>query len=388
MLVRELLSLDALQPISSVTGEEGLDNAMKDVVLLEYDSLQQPRPKDYYLDDFIISTLFSAKDDPGALYAMVEQLISLGAVGLAYKSVYFKTIPPEVIALAKAHHFPILKFDGLYIEDVILTISDSMRMRQEFSMFEEPLFQLLRGGADTYGIESLCMQMNPNRKKYMCAVYVHSTDLTCDWSITLRNVLQLRSSRHIISSYRFLQFRRGFFILCNDTQPMEPKAVARDMLRLFDSLGVEYSHLCFGIGTVQQRSADFDRVIRDAFDALLYAITQNKTVATMDELRMYQCIFPMIRDKTTREQIAAIMARLENYDQESSSGCLVATLDAYSSCHYSIPDTATLLHQHPNTIRYRLKKIAELACGTPEADHGIFLLGEFRRIDALSIAIF
>ena len=87
MLVRELLSLDALQPISSVTGEEGLDNAMKDVVLLEYDSLQQPRPKDYYLDDFIISTLFSAKDDPGALYAMVEQLISLGAVGLAYKSV-------------------------------------------------------------------------------------------------------------------------------------------------------------------------------------------------------------------------------------------------------------------------------------------------------------
>ena len=255
-------------------------------------------------------------------------------------------------------------------------------------MFEEPLFQLLRGGADTYGIESLCMQMNPNRKKYMCAVYVHSTDLSCDWSITLRNVLQLRSSRHIISSYRFLQFRRGFFILCNDTQPMEPKAVAQDILRLFDSLGVEYSHLCFGIGTVQQRSADFDRVIRDAFDALLYAITQNKTVATMDELRMYQCIFPMVRDKTTREQIAAIMARLEEYDQESSSGCLVATLDAYSSCHYSIPDTATLLHQHPNTIRYRLKKIAELACGTPEADHGIFLLGEFRRMDALSTAIF
>ena len=95
MLVRELLNLDALQPISAVSGEEGLDNTMKDVVLLEYDSLQQPRPHDYYLDDFIISTLFSAKDNPDALYAMVAQLISLGAVGLAYKSVYFKTIPPR-----------------------------------------------------------------------------------------------------------------------------------------------------------------------------------------------------------------------------------------------------------------------------------------------------
>ena len=388
MLVRELLNLEALQPIAAVTGEAGLDSTMKDVVLLEYDSLLQPRPKDYYRDDFIISTLFSAKDDPEALYSMVEQLISLGAVGLAYKSVYFKSIPQQVIDLAQSHGFPILKFDGLYIEDVILTISDSMRMRQEFSMYEEPLFQLLRGYGEGYSVESLCAQMNPNRKKYMCAVYVHSTDLTSDWSMSLRNVLQLRSSRHIVSSYRFLQFRRGFFILCNDTQPLNPDTVGQEILTLFDSLGVERGPLCFGIGSVQQRSGDFDRVIRDAFDTLLYALSQRKTVATMDDLRLYQCIFPMVRDKTTREQMAVMMTRLEDYDRESSSGCLVATLDAYSKTGYSIPDTAALLQQHPNTIRYRLKKIAELTCGVPENDHGLFLLGEFRKMDALSSAIF
>lgn len=388
MLVRELLTLEALQPISTVTGETGLDAALKDVVLLEYDSLQQPRPKDYYRDDFIISTLFSAKDNPDALYLMVSQLIALGAAGLAYKSVYFKTIPQRVIELAQAHQFPILKFDGLYIEDVILTISDSMRMRQEFSMYEDPLFQLLRGTTESLGIESLCLQMNPNRKKYMCAVYVHSTDLTSNWSATLRNVLQLRSSRHIISSYRFLQFRRGFFILCNDTQPLNPATLGQDILSLFDSLGVERSGLCFGIGSVQQRSGDFDRVIRDAFDALLYALMQKKTVVTLDELRLYQCIFPLVRDKTTRAMMAAMIARLEDYDRESSSGCLVATLDAYSKTGYSIPATAALLQQHPNTIRYRLKKITELTCGEPEEEHGLFLLGEFRKMDALSSAIF
>ncbi len=388
MLVRELLSLEALQPISAVTGEVGLDTTMKDVVLLEYDSLQQPRPKDYYRDDFIISTLFSAKDNPDALYLMVSQLIALGAAGLAYKSVYFKTIPQRVIELAQANRFPILKFDGLYIEDVILTISDNMRMRQEFSMYEEPLFQLLRGSAEAYGTESLCAQMNPNRKKYMCAVYVHSANLTSDWSVGLRNVLQFRSSRHIISSYRFLQFRRGFFILRNDVQPLIPATVGQEMLSLFDSLGVERSTLRFGVGSVQQRSGDFDRVIRDAFDALLYAIMQEKTIVTMDDLRLYQCIFPMVRDITTRELISATMTRLKDYDQQSSSGCLVDTLDAYSHCNYSIPDTAARLHQHSNTIRYRLKKITELTCGVPESDHGLFLLGEFLKLDALSSAIF
>ena len=388
MLVRELLTLEALQPISAVTGETGLDTTMKDVVLLEYDSLQQPRPKDYYRDDFIISTLFSAKDNPDALYLMVSQLIALGAAGLAYKSVYFKTIPQRVIELAQAHQFPILKFDGLYIEDVILTISDSMRMRQEFSMYEEPLSQLLQGVEENPSVETLCIQMNPNRKKYMCAVYVHSTDLTSNWSAGLRNVLQLRSSRHIISSYRFLQFRRGFFILCNDTQPLDPATVGQEIVSLFHSLGVERSDLCIGIGSVQQRSGDFDRVIRDAFDALLYALMQRKTVVTMDDLRLYQCILPMLRDKSTRGQMAAMLTRLETYDQESSSGCLVSTLDAYSKTGYSIPATAAQLQQHPNTIRYRLKKIMELTCGAPEEEHGLFLLGEFRKMDALSTAIF
>ena len=388
MLVRELLTLEALQPISAVTGETGLDTTMKDVVLLEYDSLHQPRPKDYYLDDFIISTLFSAKDNPDALYLMVSQLIALGAAGLAYKSVYFKTIPQRVIELAQAHRFPILKFDGLYIEDVILTISDSMRMRQEFSMYEEPLSQLLQGANENPSVEALCIQLNPNRKKYMCAVYVHSTDLASNWSAGLRNVLQLRSSRHIISSYRFLQFRRGFFILCNDTQPLDPVTVGQEILSLFDSLGVERSDLCFGIGSVQQRSGDFDRVIRDAFDALLYALMQKKTVVTMDDLRLYQCILPMLRDKSTRGQMEATFTRLEEYDRESASGCLVSTLDAYSKTGYSIPATAALLQQHPNTIRYRLKKIMELTCGTPEEEHGLFLLVEFRKMDALSSAIF
>ena len=116
-------------------------------------------------------------------------------------------------------------------------------------------------------------------------------------------------------------------------------------------------------------------MIRDAFDALLYALMQKKTVVTLDELRLYQCVFPLVRDKTTRAMMAAMIARLEDYDRESSSGCLVATLDAYSKTGYSIPATAALLQQHPNTIRYRLKKITELTCGKPEEEHGLFLLG-------------
>ena len=67
MQVRELLTIEALQPITAQTGEVGLDRPMKDVVLLEYDSLQQQRPEGYYQDDFIVShSLFRQGSAGGA----------------------------------------------------------------------------------------------------------------------------------------------------------------------------------------------------------------------------------------------------------------------------------------------------------------------------------
>lgn len=79
MQVRELLTIEALQPITAQTGEVGLDRPMKDVVLLEYDSLQQQRPR-----GIIRMTLSSPLSIPPRISRrrccpMVQQLIRLGA---------------------------------------------------------------------------------------------------------------------------------------------------------------------------------------------------------------------------------------------------------------------------------------------------------------------
>lgn len=388
MQVRELLTIEALQPITAQTGEVGLDRPMKDVVLLEYDSLQQQRPEGYYQDDFIVSTLYSAKDQPEALLPMVQQLIRLGAAGLAYKSVYYSQLPQAVLTLAKKHDFPILRFEKLYMEDVILAVNDYLRLRQEFSLYEEPLFKILQGSFESYGIEQLCMRMNPNRLKYMNAVYVHCLDVTRDWSVGLRNTLQLRSSRAVTSTYRFLQFRRGFFVLSNYAEPLPVTTIGKNVVRLFKELGVETRELCFGVGSLQQRSSNFDQVIRDAFDALLYALTTRRQLITLEDIRLYQTILPMVRDKTTRAVMQAQFQKLEEYDRESTSGSLMETLDVYAGCGYQIVETAHRMGQHPNTIRYRLKKICELTATPLEVGHTLFLMGEYRRMDNLSSSIF
>lgn len=387
MKIRELLSIDALQPISALTGEQGLDRIMKDVVLLEYDSLQQPRPEDYYLEDFIVSTLYFAKDNPQTLLEVVRQLIELGAVGLAFKSVYYEELPPEVLELAEAEGFPILRFDRLYIEDVILSISDYMRLRQEFSTFEDSIYQVLRENLERRTVEKLCSRMNPVRRKYTNAVFVHSRDLCTDWSGELRSVLQRRGSRSLTADYRFFQFRRGFFVLSSYTEPPSPREIGEQIIKLFQTLGLSTDELCFGVGSLQQRTADFDCVLRDAFDALVYGIRIGHQLTTLEEARLYQCIFPIFRDSSAQATMQRMLNRLLD-GEHGYHGSLLETLDTYAAEGYRINDAAKKLIQHPNTVRYRLKRICAMAASPVETDQVLFLMAEYRQMDQIMQKIY
>lgn len=387
MQVRELVSSGSFTELRLLTGEHGLENNMKDVVLLEYDSLMQQR-QDYYNGDFIISTLYFAKDHPDKFYSTVERLIRMGASGLAFKSSYYTAPPESVLQLAREKNFPIFIFDDLYIEDVILTISDYMRLRQEFSLYEDSIFKILQGSAEGYSVEQLCASMNPNRRKYMNAVYVHASDMTSDWVNDLRNTLQLRHSRKHTSQYRFLQFRRGFFVLSNYTEPVALSTIAENVKSLMENLGCEPGKLCFGVSELHQRSMEFDCVIRESFDALLVALSEGTQIKLSPDLRLYRAIFPTLRDKTMRTTMMETFQRLEQYDKESASGFLLGTLKAYAQCRYDIKATAETLSQHPNTIRYRLKKICDLAASPLEGDHALFLMGEFIKMDNLCSAIY
>lgn len=386
MQIRELISSGSFSDLRLLTGDHGLDTDMKDVVLLEYDSLNKQQ-EDYYNGDFIISTLYFAKDHPDLLFETVSRLIKLGASGLAFKSSYYKALPPRVKSLAQEQGFPIFMFDDLYIEDVILTISDYIRQRQEFSLYEDSLFKIL-SGTDSYNVEQLLATMNPNRQKYMNAAYVHAPDMNSEWSQDLRQALQLRNTRRFTADFRFLQFRRGFFILSNFTEPVSLDTVAANITQLLQNMGCPTDRLCIGISDLHQRSMEFDCVIREAFDALLVAIADNAPVKKYHELMLYQTIFPMLRDKSVRETMRLRFETLNQYDKESTSSCLSQTLFCHAEKGYDIKKTAAILNQHPNTIRYRLKKICDLTATDREAGHALFLMGEFHRMDMLANSIY
>lgn len=385
MQIRELLKLNALQPVTVLTRNIGLERQLNEVVLLEYESLSPPEP-DCYEGKLIISSLFLAKDHQ--LFSTIEQLIAHGAVGLAYKPVYYDTLPEDVIELAQAKDFPILRFEAPYIEDVILSISDYMRQRQEFSLYEDTLFKILQGTWEEYSIEHFCARLNPQRLNYMNAVYIHSRNMASDWSQGLQQSLQFRSNRCMLGDFRFLQFRRGFFVICNSKEEPDLRDVGEKVKTLLEDLGCDTAGLCFGVGSAHQRSENFACVIRDAFDALLFALTGDQQTVLFPELKLYQAVFAFVRDRSSRKHMQKLLHTLITYDTETSSGNLLGTLTSLYQNNYDIQKTASAMCQHPNTIRYRLKKITDLIATPRESAHALYLVGEYLRIDSLINEIF
>jgi len=84
------------------------------------------------------------------------------------------------------------------------------------------------------------------------------------------------------------------------------------------------------------------------------------TVCSYDDLGVYQYLLRMAVDPSTRDPHRDALTRLLAYDQEHST-VLLATLEQYLLRRGSISATSDALYIHPNTLRQRLRRIAEVS---------------------------
>ena len=84
------------------------------------------------------------------------------------------------------------------------------------------------------------------------------------------------------------------------------------------------------------------------------------TVSSYDDLGVYQYLLRMAVDPGTRDPHRDALQRLLAYDHEHGTA-LLATLEQYLLRRGSISATSDALYIHPNTLRQRLRRIAEVS---------------------------
>jgi len=117
-----------------------------------------------------------------------------------------------------------------------------------------------------------------------------------------------------------------------------------------------------GISSVCQGEAAFVDGFGEAQQALLGTVVLRgePTVLAYEELGAYKYLLRVALDGGIRDATVDAVARLAEYDAQRGSQ-LVTTLEEFLGRHGNISATSEALFVHPNTLRQRLRRIAELS---------------------------
>ena len=117
-----------------------------------------------------------------------------------------------------------------------------------------------------------------------------------------------------------------------------------------------------GVSSVCQGEAAFVDGFAEAQQALLgtIVIKGEPTVLAYEDLGAYKYLLRVALDGGIRDATVDAVSRLADYDSQRGSQ-LVTTLEEFLRRHGSISATSEALFVHPNTLRQRLRRIAELS---------------------------
>jgi GAF domain-containing protein len=117
-----------------------------------------------------------------------------------------------------------------------------------------------------------------------------------------------------------------------------------------------------GVSSVCRGDAAFADGFTEAQQALLgtMVLRGGPAIITYEELGAYKYLLRVALDGGIRDATVDAVSRVADYDAQRGSQ-LVATLEEFLRRHGNISSTSEALFVHPNTLRQRLRRIAELS---------------------------
>ena len=358
MTINDLSMLDPMIHFRMVTGFDGLYRKVTNVSILEYESVKG-NCEDFSHGDFIITTLFFAKDDPKLIFDTVQMLVARDVAGLAVKTVYYGDLEQRVKDFADANQFPIFLFDSVRITDILLYTYNVLNAQKESAFYESKIRQMFPAPVPESAILQGVAEINPAfQNNHYCA---YLTPRTPSAALAVReSMLQFNRTLSPDKKYTSLvRYGKGWLLLASYPGEAElPDQVAHFHSMLYQ-YQIEQSSFYCGLSRIHHELKQFDVCLTEAFSANQLAVRDKKPLLRYEEMGVYQILLPQLRSKEFMEYFQTTRSILEEYDGKYNSN-LLKTLRAYIECGGKLAQTAEKLFLHVNTVRYRLDKAKEL----------------------------
>lgn len=353
--MKDALQLDYIKALSPLTDDSGYNNLITAVGILDHEVLEDNYAV-FQKGELVISTLSVARDDLQMVMAAVQGLVGAQASALAIKSIYYKSLPQDIIDYANHHHFPIFVFESIFVEHLINSVNQALHSNLMHDVFEAKVEALLKANVSQYIHDQLIQEINADFKDSHRVYFLKEKQYVSSDKL-IQTVNAFMKVRKQYASHSLLKFRSGLLLIL--THDMAHKQANLDFSQLLRQLQVDKNLYYIGSSDDHTCLHQVNKAIEEAYTAYQAAEIQNKASLAFGDLGLYQLILPLMDQATAMAYAKKLIQPILAYDLAHKSQ-LYPTLKVYfdSACHTKV--TADSLFSHKNTILYRIQKVRSL----------------------------
>lgn len=310
--------------------------------------------------EFIFTTLGFAAMHPDLAEEALLALIERDVAAIAVKPVVLKALPERVAAASAARGVPVFFYEGRYMERVIADLMNALD--DDAAEWERThLIDSILASSDEQAVRATFFTIAGVTGATIQAVAVRAVT---DDDASLRALQRVLEGvlanygerwddveRTFVCRYRgmllgFVSFRRP---------PLKAIAISdADLEKCVATAGP----LVAGISQ-EVSLGEGDLAVRQAMAALRTAEAEDAGIVRWTTLRFDAFRAAARSDRLYARAADLLRSLLFDYDAEHGSD-LGPTAEAFAGACGEVSRTAEALFQHPNTVRYRLRKIKEV----------------------------
>lgn len=386
--VQEIMTDPVFEGFRIVAGRRGMYNNVSGTGIFDWEEPSDV-DKTFAPGEFVITTLSEAKYRPDELLTRMQALLNIHVSAICIKTLFFKSVPEEIMGIADKKNIPVFLFEDTYIDDVIYAVrnglareekSDEIAERVEELLWEEHTVpeeaaKIMRRISPVLYENFACVYLRPKFKKD-----IRSGNLIGEHAERLLNYFRDWNIDLDLEYCEVVSLRDAILILCSCRENREEA----DLYKLVDRIVRELEltkRFIAGVSSVHLRHGEFGTALKESMYASTSAVVDRETILKYGETGLDALLLPMWDNSWIRTASETEIEKLKQYDRKNNAK-LFETLLTYTESEGSVSLTASKLMQHENTVRHRLERIREII-GTDEQEKSyvhMYLLARLYKI--------
>jgi DNA-binding PucR family transcriptional regulator len=352
------------ESVRLIAGKGGLSRAIGQVGILDYELMPGLKTRyqrvNFEPDQLVLSTFLYARDDPWLIGEAIKYLVGRGVSGLVIKNVLHLEIPDSAVRYANARDFPLFvtSGDGFFFDTVIAQVDRRVTELADASFAQNELDIMTQDDTPPQRVREHALRLNPSFGEEHVVIYIAEPLSQAGFAQALSRYHESKLSglRNLFAPYG----EGLLYVTSGDSDAISNRGQVDNMVSVLRAGVLDHEvSASVGISETHFDLSEMDHAVLEARRSALVARRRGGGTVRYADLGVLRVLLPCADRPEMRDFASDVLEPLRSHDAETGSD-LMGTLAAYCDAGCSIEGAARALDQHPNTVRYRLDKVAKV----------------------------